>query len=128
LAINLTSFSRTNIKIVVENLGESKGELILFLAPKTVNMIVKSLPLEGKAVNLNGKVYFLTPIKTGVEKGKSIVEAGTLAYWPQANAFCIFYEKSKPCSQVNVVGKITENLQIFRNVKNGNIIKVEKQV
>lgn len=124
----MTISSRINIKIVVENLGESKGELILFLAPKTVNLIVRSLPLEGKAVNLDGKVYFLTQIKTGVEKGKNIVEAGTLAYWPQANAFCIFYEKSKPCSQVNVIGKVKENLEIFRNVKNGSIVRVKKQL
>jgi len=122
----LASPSRIPIKIFVEDVGESRGELILFLAPKTVNMIVKALPLEGKIVKLEGEIYFLTPIKTGVEKGKDTVEPGTIAYWPQANAICIFYEGMRLYGKVNIIGKILENLEVFREAKNSGIIRVEK--
>ncbi len=118
--------SRIKIKISVEKLGECKGELVLFLAPRTVNAIVKALPLEGKVATGKGNIYFSIPVKVGVEKGKTNIKKGNLAYWPQANAFCIFYEDSTTYSPVNIIGKITENLEILKHVKNGNMVKVEK--
>lgn len=120
------SSARTRIKIFVEGLGEARGELVSFLAPRTVNMLIRKLPFEGKAVNQNGNVYFPISIRMGVEKGKNLVEPGMLGYWPQADSFCVFYSKLKLYNLVNIVGKIVENLEIFKLVKNGSIIKVEK--
>jgi hypothetical protein len=42
------------------------------------------------------------------------------------HAFCIFYGKSQPYSPVNIVGKITRNLELFASVKSGKTIKIEK--
>jgi hypothetical protein len=118
--------SRTRIRIKVEGLGEAEGELVRFLAPRTVDGIVKALPLEGKASLWKEEVYFEIPVKAGAEKAKDKVETGTLAYWPMGHAFCIFYGKSQPYSPVNIVGKITRNLELFASVKSGKTIKIEK--
>ena len=120
------SISRIPIKILVEGIGEAEGEFIRYLAPRTVDIIVRKLPLEGRAAIWKEEVYFEIPVKIGEEKAKSNVETGIIAYWPMGNALCIFYGESQPYSPVNIVGKITKNLEIFRNVKIGTKIRVEK--
>ncbi len=118
--------SRINIIIKVEGAGEAKAELIRFLSPKTVDAINKSLPLTGRTALWKEEVYFETPVKVGSEKPKSRVETGDLAYWPIGAAFCIFYGKTQPYSPVNLIGKTTENLELFTRVNEGARIVVEK--
>lgn len=64
-------------------------------------------------------------IKKGLEKPTKKVEKGALAYWSQGDSLCIFFEEVEPYSQVNIVGKITSNLEIFEKVKRGSRIKME---
>ena len=117
--------SRTKIKFIIEGLGEAEGELVRFLAPRTVDMIVRKLPMEGRAALWKEEVYFEIPIKMGEEKAKSTVDKGTIAFWPMGSALCIFYGESQPYSPVNVLGKITKNLELFGRVKSGTKIRVE---
>jgi len=120
------SFSRISIKFVIEGAGEAQGEFVRFLAPRTVEAILRKLPLEGRATLWKEEVYFNIPVKIGVEKPKSTVETGTIAYWPMGNALCIFYEKTQPYSPVNLVGRVLKNLELFRKVKSGTKIRVER--
>jgi len=120
-----TEISRTKVKFTIEALGEAEGELVRFLAPRTINMIVRKLPLEGRAALWKEEVYFETPIKMGEEKAKGTVENGTIAFWPMGSAICIFYGESQPYSPVNILGKITKNLELFKQVKSGTKIRVE---
>lgn len=122
---NEEGVSRVKIKFVIEGLGEAEGELVRFLAPRTIDTIVRKLPLEGRAALWKEEVYFEIPIKMGEEKAKPNVELGTIAFWPMGSALCIFYGKSQPYSPVNILGKITNNLDIFKQVKSGNTIKVK---
>jgi hypothetical protein len=120
-----TDVSRIKIKFVIEGLGEAEGELARFLAPRTVDTIVRKLPLEGRAAVWKEEVYFEIPIKMGEEKGKSTVEEGTIAFWPMSGALCVFYGKSQPYSPVSVMGKITSGLELFKQVKSGITIKMQ---
>jgi hypothetical protein len=117
--------SRVKVKFVIEGLGEAEGELIRFLAPRTVDMIVRKLPVEGRAALWKEEVYFETPIKMGEEKAKGTVEKGTIAFWPMGGAICIFYGQSQPYSPVNILGKIINNLELFKQVKSGTKMRVE---
>jgi len=117
--------SRVKIKFIIEALGEAEGELVRFLAPRTIDMIVRKLPMEGRAALWKEEVYFETPIKMGEEKAKGTIEKGTIAFWPMGSAICIFYGESQPYSPVNVLGKITENLELFKQTKSGTKIRVE---
>jgi hypothetical protein len=121
-----SEISRVKIKFIIEGLGEAEGELIRHLAPRTVDMIVRKLPLEGRAALWKEEIYFEIPVKMGEEKAKSTVEKGTIAFWPMGSALCIFYGESQPYSPVNILGKITKNLELFSKVKSGTTIKVEK--
>jgi hypothetical protein len=117
--------SRVKVKFIIEGLGETEGELVRFLAPRTVDLVVRRLPVEGRAALWKEEVYFETPIKMGEEKAKATVEAGTIAFWPMGSAICIFYGTSQPYSPVSILGKIIGNLELFKQVKSGTKIRVE---
>jgi hypothetical protein len=122
---NDEDISRIKVKFLIEGLGEAEGELVRFLAPRTIDTIVRKLPLEGRAALYKEEVYFEIPLKMGEEKAKAIVEAGTIAFWPMGSALCVFYGKSQPYSPVSILGKITSNLDLFKQVKSGSTIKVQ---
>ena len=117
--------SHIKVKFVIEGLGGAEGELVRFLAPRTVDTIVRKLPIEGRAALWKEEVYFEIPIKMGEEKAKPTVETGTIAFWPMGSALCVFYGKSQPYSPVSILGKITSNLDVFKQVKSGITVKVE---
>jgi len=121
-----TEISRIKVKFVVDDLGEAEGELIRHLAPRTTDMIVRILPLEGRTAIWKEEVYFEIPVKMGEEKAKSTIEKGTIAFWPMGSAICVFYGETQPYSPVNILGKITKNLELFSRVKSGIKMKVEK--
>ncbi len=123
--INDDGVSRIKVKFVVEGLGEAEGELVRFMAPRTVDTIVRKLPVEGRAALWKEEVYFEIPIKMGEEKAKATVEAGAIAFWPMGSAICVFFGQSQPYSPVSILGKITQNLELFKQVKSGTTIKVE---
>jgi hypothetical protein len=118
--------SRIKIKFTIEGLGEAEGELARFLAPRTIDTLVRKLPVEGRAALWKEEVYFETPIKMGEEKAKATVEKGTIAFWPMGSAICIFYGESQPYSPVSILGQMTKNLEVFSSVKSGMKIRVEK--
>jgi hypothetical protein len=118
--------TRYKIRLLVEGYGEAEGELIRFQSPMTVDNLAKALPFEGRAARWKEEIYFETPVKLGAEKPKPKVEVGTIAYWPMGSALCIFYGPTDPYSPVNIVGKVASNLEMFRSVKSGTKIRVEK--
>ena len=120
-----SDISHIKVKFIIEGLGEAEGELVRFLAPRTIDALVRKFPIEGRAAIWKEEVYFEIPVKMGEEKAKSTVETGTIAFWPMSGAICVFYGKSQPYSPVSILGKITGNLELFRQVKSGATIRVE---
>jgi len=120
------SITRISIRFTIETVGVAEGELVRHLAPRTVDALTKKLPFEGRIALWKEEVYFEIPVKMGDEKAKPEVEKGTIAYWPLGKALCVFYGESQPYSPVNIVGEVTENLQVFAEAKRGTIVKVEK--
>ncbi|MCK4223431.1 hypothetical protein KAX01_03950 [Candidatus Bathyarchaeota archaeon] len=120
------SITRISIRFTIENIGVAEGELVRHLAPRTVDALTKKLPFEGRIALWKEEVYFEIPVTMGDEKAKPEVEKGTIAYWPLGKALCVFYGESQPYSPVNIVGEVTENLQVFAEAKSGTRVKVEK--
>ena len=121
-----TDVTRYKVRLIAEGFGEAEGELIRFTSPMTVDNLANALPFEGRAARWKEEVYFETPVKMGTEKAKSKVEVGSMAYWPMGSALCIFYGPTDPYSPVNLVGRITSNLEMFRSLKSGTKVRVEK--
>ncbi|MHA2407544.1 MAG: cyclophilin-like fold protein [Candidatus Ranarchaeia archaeon] len=102
--------------------------------PKTVKAILRALPIESKVNTWGDEIYFSIGINMGIEDAQQIVEIGDLGYWPPGDAFCIFFgptpisigNKIKAASPVNVVGKVLGDPTIFKRVKSGDEITINR--
>lgn len=119
-----SSISRIPVKFIIESVGEAEGEFVRHLAPRTVDTILKRLPVEGRAALWKQEVYFEIPVTMGEEKAKPTVKKGDVAYWPMGRALCVFYGETQPYSPVSVVGRVLKNLELFNQAKSGAVIRV----
>jgi len=101
---------------------------------RTATAIWEALPIEARASTWGDEVYFSIPVKMGEEEPKEVVNLGEVGYWPPGNAFCIFFgptpashgQEIRPASPVNVVGKLSGDPLVFRRVKSGDRVTIEK--
>ena len=104
---------------------------------ETANMIYNALPIKANAHVWGEEIYFEIPVKMQLEaNSRQNMKIGELAYWPEGRAFCIFFGKTpvsinsepRAISNVNVIGKLAvdEEAKLFKNVRDGNDIKIEK--
>ncbi|MEM3065246.1 MAG: cyclophilin-like fold protein [Candidatus Nitrosotenuis sp.] len=117
------------VKVEISKTDNIFLELDEKIAPKTVDILLKSLPFQTKLHVWGEEVYTdPTPIKAQEENAKSLVDLFDVAYWPPGNAICLFYgqtpisEKNqiKPYSAVNVIGKIKNpDKNILAKIKDG---------
>jgi hypothetical protein len=102
--------------------------------PETAKAIIEALPIEARANTWGDEIYFSIPVDIKSENSKEIVDLGDLAYWPPGNAFCIFFGKTpasrgneiRPASAVNVFGKIEGDPKVFKKVRSGDKIRIER--
>jgi len=100
----------------------------------TAKKIWEALPIEANVQTWGDEIYFSIPVKVGLENAKAVVSEGDLGYWSPGNAFCIFFgptptshgEEIRPASPVNVFGKIIGDPKIFKKVRSGAKIIIEK--
>jgi hypothetical protein len=118
--------SRPRVIFSIEGDGEALGEFHRFASPRTADAILRNLPIGGRIVRYGEEVYFQIPVKAPSENPRSSVEVGTIAYWPMGDAVCVFYGPTKPYSPVNKLGRMTEKLDLFRDVKEGTIVTIRK--
>ncbi len=82
----------------------------------TRSAINEALPIEGDASRWGDELYFQTNIDVPEESSQTEVPVGTVAYWPQGNAICIFWGPTpastdstpRAASPVNIVATITD--------------------
>ena len=104
---------------------EVSGELIRFLAPRTIESLVRAVPFSSKAFLWKEELYFETPVSLGPERPKPTVQPGDIAYWPPGKALCLFFGSSQPYSPVNVIGKLKSELSELKKVRNGEHVEVK---
>jgi len=114
------------MKIVVEGVGEAKGEFVRVLAPLTVGAILGKLPLKSRAHVRGGGLSIILGIRRGAEKAVRSVKAGDIAYWPMQDSLIVYFQDSKPYGPVNKVGTVLKNLELFQNLKGGARVRIEK--
>ena len=79
------------------------------------NEIWLSLPFKADINMLGSQIYFGMPLESETVGDVTVLEVGDIAYWPKADAFCIFFgptplsgDDGRPVSKfpVRVIGKI----------------------
>jgi hypothetical protein len=124
--IPASEVSRPRVIFSIEAVGEALGEFHRFSSPRTADAILKRLPIGGRIVRYGEEVYFQIDVKAPSESPRSSVEVGSIAYWPMGSAVCVFYGPTKPYGPVNKLGRILENIDLFKHVREGTIVTIRK--
>jgi hypothetical protein len=101
---------------------------------KTADAIWDALPIEAKAQTWGDEIYFGIPVHAEADNAKEVVALGDLGYWPPGDAFCIFFgptpasrgDEIRPASPVNVVGRVNGDATVFKKVRAGTRVTLER--
>lgn len=94
----------------------------------------QALPITGVAQTWGDEIYFSIPLELEPEAPQAVVAVGDLGYWPPDSAFCIFFgptpisrgNEVRPASPVNVLGKVNGDAKVFKRVKPGAKVLLQK--
>ena len=100
----------------------------------TADLIWTGLPLAVAGETWGDEIYFSIPVKAKPEHPRETVSVGDLGYWPPGTAFCIFFgptpssrgHEIRPASAVNVFGKVIGDATVFKKVRSGTQVRVER--
>jgi hypothetical protein len=102
---------------------------------RTAQEIWEALPIKGRANLWGDEIYFSIPLSLQLEAGQEVVNVGDLGYWPDGNAFCIFFgptpvsrgDEIRPASPVTVFGKVIGDAEILKKVASGTRITIKNR-
>lgn len=101
---------------------------------QTAQSVWDSLPLAAAANTWGEEIYFGIPVNAALEQGREVVELGDLGYWPPGRAFCIFFGPTpasrgaeiRPASAVTIIGRVAGDATLFRPVRAGTTVTIER--
>jgi hypothetical protein len=101
---------------------------------RTAQAVWDGLPIEAVAQTWGDEVYFSIPVSLPEDDAQPVVARGDLGYWPPGRAFCIFFgptplsrgDECRPASPVNVFGRIDGDPTVFRAVRAGGRVRLER--
>jgi len=100
---------------------------------KTAWAVASHLPITGVVNRWGEEIYFQIPVEMEREAdARDVVEMGEIGYWPDGNAFCVFFGKTpasrgeeiRAASPVNVFGRVLGDAARFGSVADGEEIVV----
>ncbi len=99
--------------------------------------ICQALPIEAKANTWGDEIYFSIDVQCPLAPdAREEMAVGEIAYWPPGKAFCIFFGPTpasgadgvpKAASEVNPIGRLCGEPAVFKNVADGDRIRISLQ-
>jgi hypothetical protein len=120
------------IKLEIFGIGTLEGQIIRHIAPLCADAVIEKIPINLRGrFSFGSKKYWTLP-GLGIYKGsnpKSIkeVDKGDIIYNPKTDELIIILEGMQMSNKVNKVGKITSNLELLLNARNGLNMKISKK-
>ena len=97
--------------------------------------VASKLPIETMPNVWGDEFYFEIPVKMGPDNTATTkVKVGDIGYWPPGHALAIFFGPTPmssgadpvPASEVNMVGRITDDATVLKNAKGKGKIRIER--
>ena len=119
------SVSKVDLVLSLKGKALLNLELKRHLAPKTVGVIIRSLPLEGNAHMMGVSIAFMdTNLNAGGEKLRTQFKKGDVGFMASNSSICFFFEDVSAAKSMTLIGKITSNLDAVKEVKRGDIFSI----
>ena len=120
------------INIDLFGIGTIEGDIIRHIAPLTADAVIDKLPivLRGR-FSFGSKKYWTLPgleiYKGANNKSIKEIEKGDIVYNPKTDELIISLEDTEMPNKVNKIGKVTTNLEILLQARNGLNTKIGKK-
>jgi uncharacterized protein len=101
----------------------------------TADAIWNALPIKARANTWGDEIYYSIPVTLEeAPDAQAVVSMGDLGYWAPGSAMCIFFgptpvsrgNEIRPASPVNVFGKVKGDATVFKSVRSGEAILIDK--
>lgn len=94
----------------------------------------ENLPVEAQGNRWGEEIYFYVPFELPWKEGEEVVAPGTIAYWPEGPAICIFWgptpisrgQECRAYSPVAPLGRIISDLSPLREIAGGLKVRIER--
>ena len=121
----LNSVSTINLILEINGISKLLCQLKRHLSPKTVGLISRAIPLESNAHKMgNSVIYIETAIDSGIERPRTEFKKGDIAFMPYEGSICFFFADSSNVKSMSLIGKITNNIDILKEIKSSDIISL----
>ena len=110
--------------LTLEIVGKSNTlcDLKRHLAPRTVGIILRSLPLEGNAHHLGSITYIETAVDSGMERARTAFKRGDVAFLPSSGGIC-FFTHDMSAKTMTPIGRLHDP-GILNDVKPGDVLRL----
>ena len=109
------SVSRAALIVEVVGAGSAPLELKRHLAPSTVGLLLRALPVSGRAHALDAAVagsaaavHFQTAVQAGAERQRTEFAAGDVAFLPPGGSVCFFTRGGAAGRRLTPIGRLGE--------------------
>jgi hypothetical protein len=126
--LSTLSVSKKQLILEIRGKGKIKCDLKRHLSPRTVGVIMRSIPLEGHA-HLLGKsiLYFETSVDSGTERARTEFKKGDVAFLPSSGSICFFTRDVVFAKTMTPIGKLAENIDVLNDVKSGDVLSIYEE-
>ena len=126
--LSTLSVSKKQLILEIRGKGKIKCDLKRHLSPRTVGVIMRSIPLEGH-VHLLGKsiLYFETSVDSGTERARTEFKKGDVAFLPSSGSICFFTRDVVFAKTMTPIGKLGENIDVLNDVKSGDVLSIYEE-
>jgi len=126
--LSASSVSKKQLVLEIQGKAKISCDLKRHLSPRTVGIIMRSLPLEGHAHQLGNSIfYFETNIDSGIERSRSEFKKGDVAFLPSTGSICFFTNNVASGKTMTLIGKLGENIDALNNVKSGDVFCIYEE-
>ena len=111
-------------ELVLEIRGKAKTRCVLkrHLSPRTVGIILRSLPFEGN-IHRMGKsiIYIKAPLDSGTERPRDVFKQGDIAFLSSTGSICFFLDDIVSTKTMTPIGNVAD-VNLLCDVQSGDVL------
>ncbi len=107
-------------------LKEISIELIRHLSPITIERLYRHLPMISMVVRDSNLLYISAPIDTRLEKPRTWLKKGFVAYSPAKKMILIALDDIRLNESINSLGKVVDGLDELIKLRTGHMVRLER--
>lgn len=121
------------MKEIIISIDNIRLKALLF-ETQCAQAIAGKLPIEAVPQEWGDEFYFEIPVRFSLDETSTTnVKIGDIGYWPPGRALAIFFGPTPmskglepvPASEVNIVGRISDDAEVLKKAKGAKKIIIE---